>query len=450
MLQRLSQWIEEHSGFVTIAKDQLYKPMPRGVGWAFSLGNLTLMLLLMQIVTGFALAFNYAPTPDHAHASIQYIQKDVLFGNFLRSLHSYTASAIVIVITLHMLRVIIWGAYKHPRQLTWILGVVLLLLVVGFAFTGYLLPWDQRAYWATTVGTAFAKTVPGIGDSLMRLLRGGENVGALTLMRFYTVHTMLLPAILVVLIGLHLFLVRKLGSAGPWKPQPGKGEPFYPHQAYRDVLVAVVAFAAVLWLAYSRPVGLEAVADPTDASYVPLPEWYFLPMYQGLKYLPGSLEFVGVVVLPSLFLLALLLLPWIDRGPSREPRRRVGVLSVVSLLFLAAAILTRIALAAQPKPSANGSVTPVAATASPAQVASGQKIYQAQGCDGCHSIAGKGGQTGPPLNRVGATRDAAWVQAQITDPKKHNPQTTMPSFKLPESDLKALTAYLTTLKGTGK
>ena len=155
MRQKYLQWLDEHGGFVTVAKDELFNPMAPGVGWAHSLGNLTMMLLLLQITTGIALAFNYAPTPDHAHDSIRYIQTGVLFGHFVRSLHAYTASAIVIVITLHMLRVIVWGAYKRPRELTWIVGVILLLLVAGFAFTGYLLPWDQRAYWATTVGTAF-------------------------------------------------------------------------------------------------------------------------------------------------------------------------------------------------------------------------------------------------------------------------------------------------------
>ncbi|MDE2126001.1 MAG: cytochrome b N-terminal domain-containing protein [Armatimonadetes bacterium] len=454
-MKRAAEWLDEHGGFVTIAKEELVKPMAPGIGWAHSLGNLTFMFLIVQITTGVALALNYAPTPDHAYASIQFIRHDVLFGSFLRSIHSYTASAVVIVVTLHMLRVIIWGAYKNPRELTWLIGVFLLLLIAGFAFTGYLLPWDQRAYWATTVGTALARSVPLVGGIAMRLLRGGGNVGAMTLMRFYTAHTMLFPALLVPFVGLHLFLVRKMGSAGTWKPHHGKGDAFFPKQAFRDIMVAVGAFSVVIALAILKPVGLAARADPTNASFVPRPEWYFLSLYQGLKYLPGSLEVVGVVVIPAVLGLALLLLPWLDRGPERDPRRRVRVLAPTGAVLLVVVVLTGIALTSEQQSLASGAsgaaaALPKAAPGLSAQALAGLKVYAAQNCSGCHSIGGKGGQVGPALDAVGSRETEAWLESQVANPTGHNPKTTMPAFKLSASDLKSLGTYLATLKGASK
>ncbi len=446
MLRQIVQWIDERSGLITLAKEELYKPLPKGVGWAFSLGSLTLSLLLLQMATGFVLALYYAPTPDHAYDSVQFLQREVLFGRFLRSLHHYTASGVVIAITLHLLRVLLWGAYKRPRELTWVIGVCLFLTVMGFAFTGYLLPWDQKAYWATVVGTEFTRTVPLIGPFLLRVVRGGETVGALTLTRFYAVHTMLLPILLVTLISLHLFLIRKLGTAGPWTPQPGEGESFYPYQVFRDVVVAGAVIGFLVILALNRPAGLEPIANPTDSSYIPRPEWYFLSLYQLLKYLPGPLEFVGVFVIPGVLFTALFLLPWLDRGSERHPLRRPVVTSLTLLVFTSIVVLTAIAMATRP-PQPQGESTPEITTLPPALVARGKQIYAEKGCANCHSIGGSGGQVGPPLDDVGLRRSRNWLEVQITQPRKHNPNTLMPAYPMPKEDLQALTTYLMSLRG---
>lgn len=446
MFRKIARWIDERSGLITLAKEELYKPLPKGVGWAFSLGSLTLSLLILQMATGFALALYYAPTPDHAYESVQFIQKEVLFGRFLRSLHHYTASGIVITITLHLLRVLLWGAYKRPRELTWVIGIGLFLTVMGFAFTGYLLPWDQKAYWATVVGTEFTRTVPFIGPFLLKVARGGETVGALTLTRFYAVHTMLLPALLITLIGLHLYLIRKLGIAGPWTPQPGEGENFYPYQVFRDVVVAGVVIGFLAILALARPAGLEPMANPTDSSYIPRPEWYFLSLYQLLKYLPGPLEFVGVFVIPGVLFTALLLLPWLDRGPERHPLRRPIVTSLTFLVFATIVALTAIAIATKP-PQPQGEPVQETVTLPPTLIARGKQIYTEKGCANCHSIRSSGGQLGPPLDDVGLRRSQNWLEVQITQPQKNNPNTSMPAFPMPKEDLQALITYLMSLRG---
>lgn len=451
LTDRTLDWIDDRSGFVTIAKEQLTKPMPPGVGYIFSLGFLTTMLLMVQIATGIALALNYAPTPDHANQSIHYINSgSVVFGLFLRSVHFYCASAVVIVIVLHMLRVLFYGAYKRPREITWMLGVMLLFVTIGFAFTGYLLPWDNKAYWATTVGTEFAKTVPFIGPWLLRAVRGGSAVGALTLMRFYTAHTVILPAALVFLMVLHIYLVRKHGSAGPVRPVKGVGEPFYPDQAYRDLIVGVVVFAVIFGLALIKPVGVHPVADPTNTHFVPVPEWYFLPMYEALKFFPGNLEFVGVMIVPGILALALFFLPWIDSNPSREPARRKAVLSATTALLVVVIGLGVLAYLTKPKGFGAGKVVAVKSSASltPLQQA-GLKVYNAQGCSGCHSIGGQGGNMGPALDNVGATKSISWLEAQVSNPKSHNPATSMPPFQLSQTDLTALANYLSSLKSGG-
>ncbi|MBU4225495.1 MAG: cytochrome b N-terminal domain-containing protein [Chloroflexi bacterium] len=188
------------------------------VNWFYTLGSATLFVAVNQAVTGILLTLNYVPTPDHAYDSIQYITTQIPAGWLIRGLHHWGASAMVVLVVLHMLRVIFYGAYKYPREVTWFTGVILLLVVIGFGFTGYLLPWDQKAYWATKVGTRIAGTPPFIGDYLLRIMRGGENLSAVTLARFFGTHVWVLPATLMLLLGIHLYLVIRIGiSAVPKK-----------------------------------------------------------------------------------------------------------------------------------------------------------------------------------------------------------------------------------------
>ncbi|MFH1382901.1 MAG: cytochrome b N-terminal domain-containing protein [Chloroflexota bacterium] len=210
-------WLEERLGAKKLLDSFLYRKVPRGVGWFYTLGSATLVTFFLLAVTGLFLLLNYVPTPDHAYDSIQYIMNEVPFGALIRSIHFWSASVMVVLIGLHGLRVFFMAAYKYPRELTWLVGVVLFILVMASAFTGYLLPWDQRAYWATNVGVGIAGQVPLVGAYIQRLVVGGTEIGALTLNRFFTFHIGVIPVLTVLLIGTHIFMVVKQGISAPPK-----------------------------------------------------------------------------------------------------------------------------------------------------------------------------------------------------------------------------------------
>lgn len=210
MVSRWFNWLDERLGLKSIYAVVLDRKIPK-VNWAFTLGSASLFLVVLQGVTGILLTLYYVPHPDQAYDSIQYIMNEVAFGWLIRGIHHWGATLMVVVVFLHMLRTFIYAAYKYPREFTWITGVLLLLITLGMGFTGYLLPWNQRAFWATTVGTSIVDTIPLIGPFLMEALRGGTDLSTLTLSRFYSAHIWILPATLVGLLGIHLYLVIRLG-----------------------------------------------------------------------------------------------------------------------------------------------------------------------------------------------------------------------------------------------
>ena len=218
MISRIGDWFEERMGWKGIWENIFLRKIPK-VNWLFTLGSATLFVGVIQGITGILLTIYYVPSPDHAYDSVMYITNEVAGGWFIRGLHHYAASALVILCVLHMLRVIIHGAYKFPREFTWITGVFLLLIVIGFGFTGYLLPWDQKAYWATTVGTEIAGTPPIIGDFLLNVIRGGKELSEVTLARFFGVHVWVLPASLLIFVFVHLYLIIKNGISAPPKEE---------------------------------------------------------------------------------------------------------------------------------------------------------------------------------------------------------------------------------------
>lgn len=209
-METLFTWLDKRLGLSEIFNAVLDRKVPR-VNWWFTLGSASLFLALVQGATGIMLSVYYVPSPDHAYDSITYIMNEVQFGWLIRGIHHWGASLLVLVVFLHMLRVFFYGAYKYPRELTWITGVFLLLATLGMGFTGYLLPWNQRSYWATVVGTEIAGTVPGIGRFITRVLRGGSDLSAVTLVRFFSMHVWIIPALVLVILGVHLYLVVRLG-----------------------------------------------------------------------------------------------------------------------------------------------------------------------------------------------------------------------------------------------
>ncbi len=323
--------------------DHLRKPLPKHINLLFSLGSLAMFLLILQAVTGAFLALSYSPSPDHAHNAVKYISEEVPFGSFVRGLHHWGASAMVIIVFLHILRVVLYGSYKAPRELTWVVGVLLFIVTLGFGFTGYLLPWDEKAYWATVVGIEISSTAPVLGDVVAKILRGGTEVGAVTLSRFYALHTIWLPWLAFGLVGVHLFLVRYYGSSGLPKntdEEMKTGKPFYPDQVFEDVVGMLILFVVLACAALFAHVPLEDVADPTNANYDPRPEWYFLFLFQLLKYFQGPFEILGTFVIPTVGMLLLLFLPFLDRSERKVLWKRPIALTVTSVSVIAIVGLT--------------------------------------------------------------------------------------------------------------
>jgi ubiquinol-cytochrome c reductase cytochrome b subunit len=438
MAFRLYNWLDSRLNLKPVQKTLLDEPIPGGASWIYVFGSATLFLFLTQAITGMFLAVYYAPTPDHAYDSVRFIMDEVLFGSFVRGLHHWGASAMVIMIGLHMLQAFLYGAYKPPREVMWMVGVILFLIVMGFAFTGYLLPWDQTAYWATQVGINMVGTVPIVGDDLARILRGGEMLGALTLSRFFAVHVLFLPAVLITGIALHLFILRRVGPAGPWTDDRStlKSEAFYPRQVYMDAVVMLGVFLVVAGLAAGIPLPLTDKANPSDTSFVPVPEWYFLFYYELLKYIHGPLEPLATWVLPLIFITLLLFWPFIDRNPARNPTRRPAAIISGGAFLLIVFSLLGISLKnlyAVPR------VDPA--------IAHGKAIVAQFGCTGCHRIHGEGGAVAPDLSYVGDKRpDREWHLRHFRDPQSVSPGSFMPKFPLTEQQLNDLTTYMLSLK----
>lgn len=324
---------------------QVHKRLPPHTGWLHVFGSLSLLLFLNQTITGILLLIYYRPTPEAAHKSIQYITAEVNFGWLYRQVHAWGASVMILAVVLHMIRTYFFGAYKKPRELTWVTGVIIFIVTITFGFTGYLLPWNQIAFWATTVGTESANKVPIIGEWLRYFLRGGDAVTGETLSRFFVVHVIILPWILTGLIAVHLFLMRAtnlatLEDVGAEKPLlPEQGIPFFPVHVAKEGVVAVLLLAVLVTLSVLVPWEIGEPADPLATPAHIKPEWYFLPSYQLLKYFEGPHgAFVGILACSLPFVL-LLFWPFLDRGKHRHPKKRpiavaVGVLAVAAALFL--------------------------------------------------------------------------------------------------------------------
>src|SRR5690349_15643655 len=348
-MRKIIDWLEHRTGLESAIKNFLYEDIPASSGWHQIIGSMAVFFFIVQVFTGGLLAFNYAPTPGDAYNSVKYIVTELTGGKLIRGLHHLGASMMIVVVVLHMVQVFLYGAYKKPREATWMVGVVLLLVTLAYGLTGYLLPWDNRAYWGTVVTTRIAATAPIAGPYLSRLLGGEGSVGVVTFARFYGLHVLLLPPATLLLIAVHVYLVRKHGVA----PMPGDEalpkKKFFPEQVFKDTVAIFAAFATLFILAVAARVPLEQLADPTDTTYIPRPEWYFLFLFQTLKLFTGPLEVVGSVVLPGLAVLALILVPFIDRSQMVKVTRRTFAFAVIFLAVLGWTGLTAAAVVTTPK-----------------------------------------------------------------------------------------------------
>jgi ubiquinol-cytochrome c reductase cytochrome b subunit len=450
------RWWDERLGLTPLTHKLLWRHVPSGLTWWYSLGAATLFVLSLQFLTGILLALNYGATPADAYDSVQYVANEVPFGWFIRGLHHWGASAMIALVVAHMASAFVLGGHRSPREATWLAGVVLLLVSLAFGFTGYLLPWDQKAYWATTVGTNMAGTVPLIGSALLSLARGGTELGGATLTRFYALHVMILPAAVVIFVAVHIALVVYHGVSVPpgiWSRMTGayqaryarakaRGQRFWPEVITEDLLLSLVVFLVLIGLTLFATVPLEDRADPTDTAYIPRPEWYFLSLFQLLKLFPGTLEWVGAAVVPGATILLLLLAPFLSRGAERRPLKRPLGMATVGVLAVGGTVLTAWSVVTTPP----ATVVERGAVLSSLQLRGKQLIGQ-EGCASCHVINGEGGTAGPPLDGIRTRVTAADIHTFMERPLAFNPAASMKPLipRLTHEDVEAITQYLLTL-----
>src|SRR5271155_4389011 len=464
------EWLDDRTGIRALMHEALHEPIPGGARWAYIFGSGLLYLFLSQVVTGVFLALYYVPSSDHAHVTVSYISKVVSSGLFLRSIHAYGATAIVILLFLHISQTLLYGSYKGKRELLWLSGCFLLALMLGMAFTGYLLPWDEKAYFASAVGTNLIAEVPWIGPPLQQLVRGGEQMGTLTVSRFYVLHVFVLPGLLIGFIAAHVFFFRKAGAAGPIKEDPLQPKlpsvPFYPRQVVMDACFAVVLIGILAVIAKTIPMSLGPAANPADTHFLPRPEWYYRPAFQWLKYLSGHWSLIGGIFLPALLALIFAAAPFLDRRLERRPWRRpisVGTFFLFLIAYTALGIASYRddyrdpGMAAQmhqqdadakafmqapfvPEPAA-GSPAAALASADP-KVLKGLALFQAQSCNSCHGEGGIGTAAAGPLIGVGLKYKDPQLIALLHAPNSTMTNGGMTPVDLKPEDLEALAAYL--------
>lgn len=441
MLRNVIDWLEERTGIESAVREFFLEEIPASSGWHQVFGSIALFLILVQAFTGILLAFNYGPTPGEAYNSLRYIVNELTGGRLIRGLHHWGASMIIVVVVLHMVQVFLWGAYKKPREATWMVGVVLLLITLAFGLTGYLLPWDNRAYWGTVVTTQIAGSAPFLGPYVQRLMGAGNGVGVVTFARFYALHVLLLPPATMLLIGLHVFLVRKHGVA-PAAEDFAPKKKFFPEQVFKDTVAIFGAFAILFALAVAVNVPIGRLADPTDTSYVPRPEWYFLFLFQTLKFLQGPLEVVGSVVLPGLAVMVLFLIPFLDRGKVLRVTRRTTAITVVVLAAAGWSGLTLAALRSTPRTAEVAESGPPEnwQLLTPEEMA-GIGYFRREACGTCHSLGEGGNKPGPDLAKSQTRKDAAWMISHFKNPGA-TPGSSMPPVQLSDSQMNALAAFL--------
>ncbi len=428
-MKSILNWIDQRTGVISALDFFLEEEIPASAGWHQVFGSVSLFAFLLQVVTGLLMAVNYAPTPGEAWDSLRYVVTQVTAGSIIHGLHHWGASAMIVVVAIHMAQVFLWGAYKKPREATWVVGVLLFLLTLAFGLSGYLLAWDNRAYWGTMVTTRITAMAPG-GAVLLRILgTDGTSIGRVTFARFYAAHVTLLPLVTGLLILFHLILVRRHGVA----PAPGdESKPkkkFFPEQVFKDTVAIFLWCVGVGLMVALVKVPLGHVADPTDTSYVPRPEWYFLFLFQILKVFEGPLEFFGAVVLPGLAVGALVMMPFIDRSKMLRITQRTGAIA----LFLVAAIgwgaLTARAVATTPKQVEDENLEePQPWQLIPASQLAGIGAFRSGHCASCH-VLGRS-SAGPDLLKAASVRPSDWLMDHFRKPAADSPDSDLPTAQL--------------------
>jgi ubiquinol-cytochrome c reductase cytochrome b subunit len=463
-------WFDARLAIRSSILPMMTHPIPRKaagpMGWWYVFGSASMTLLAIQILTGIGLALVYVPSAAEAYESLLYMNYQQPLGWFLRALHYYAGSGMMVLVFVHMTQVFLHGAYKYPRELTWVLGVILLLCTLGMFFTGQVLRWDPDAYWGLAVGGSMAGRVPLIGPQVVDLLLGGPVIGGDTLSRFFSLHVFVIPGILLAVLAVHLWLVLKCGISAP--PVPGQvvdpktyeagyekelkdGVPFLGDAFLKDALFsALVVIAVCVLAALVGPKGPTGPPDPTLGGANPRPEWPFLWLFAMLSLSPPAAESFIILVFPVLLIVGLLLVPFVSNRGERAPSRRpVAVLTVI-VLVTAFGVLTYQGATSPWSPAMSawsGDPVPEAMvrSAGPREL-QGALVLQNKNCRNCHALDGIGGTRGPDLTTVGRrlTRDQLIDQVSNGTPGGGN----MPAYgkQIGPAELDALVDFLVGLR----
>jgi ubiquinol-cytochrome c reductase cytochrome b subunit len=472
-LRGVGNWVDARLGLRATLLPMLKHPIPRSaagpMGWWYVFGSASMTMLLIQILTGIGLALVYVPAADKAYDSLLYLNYDVTLGWFLRALHYYAGTGMMVLVLAHMTQVFLHGAYKYPRELTWVVGVILLLCTLGMFFSGQVLRWDPDAYWGLAVGGSMAGRVPVIGPWVVRMLLGGPVIGGDSLSRFFSLHVFVIPGALLFFLAIHLWLVLQRGISAP--PVPGQpvdpktydeeyekelktGVPFLGDDALKDALISAVAVIAVVVLAaVLGPKGPTGPPDPTLSGANPRPEWPFLWLFGLLSLSPPASETFIILVFPLILIAVLFLVPFLSNRGERAPSRRpVAVLAVI-VIYTALGVLTYEGATSPWSPQMtawSGEPIPedLVRDSSPIRL-QGALLFQNKSCRNCHALEGSGGQRGPDLTAVGTrlTRDQLIDQISNGTPGGGN----MPAYgkQISPAEMTALTAFLEDLRPAG-
>jgi ubiquinol-cytochrome c reductase cytochrome b subunit len=471
LMKRLLAWLEARLGLREAVGPMLMHPIPRGAagpkGWWYVFGSASLTLLVIQILSGIGLALVYVPTADQAYNSLVYLDIQQPLGRFLRSLHYWSGSAMVVMVVVHMTQVYLHGSFKYPRELNWLTGVLLLFLTLGMAFSGQVLRWDADAYWGVGVGASMAGRVPVFGPYLVDLLLGGPVIGGDTLSRFFALHVFVIPGLLLALVAVHLWLILKRGISEP--PVPGRavdprtydaqyekelkrdGVPFLGDAMLKDAFFSsLTVIVVVILAAVAGPKGPGALPEPALLGANPKPDWPFLWLFALLSLSPPSSETLIILVMPLVLVGALLLVPFVaNRGERAPSRRPVAVLSVI-VIFTVLGVLTYFGATAPWSPlmdawSSDAIPERLVKDGTPLQL-QGMVVLQNKQCRNCHALDGVGGQRGPDLSRVGIrlTRDQLIDQISNGTPGGGN----MPAYgkQIKPAEMTALVELLSSLR----
>ena len=469
VLIKIGEWFDQRLQLAAPIREAAEHPVPRNTAsWWYVFGSAALVIFILQFVTGILLALVYVPSAAEAWSSLQALNHTVALGWFIRALHGWGSNFMVAIVLIHMMQVFLFGAHKYPRELTWIVGVFLLLMTLGMAFTGQVLRFDQDAYWGLGIGASIASRVPVIGPAAVKLMLGGPIIAGATLSRFFALHVFVIPGLLIGFVCLHLLMVLKLGI-NEW-PMPGRivrratyvseyheltkkdGAPFFPYAIWKDMFFAGFILLAVAACAiYFGPFGPTGRPDPTIIQTVPKPDYFFLWLYGVLSLLPPSMETPALIIGPVLVILGLLLLPFISGEGEKSWRRRPIAVLTVMMIAITLATFTHLAEYAPWSPHMNAwSGDPIPEKylhGTTALERQGALVFQAKQCRNCHAMGDLGGQRGPSLDSVAVRLTQDQLIRQVIQGGGN-----MPAYgkSLSPAETTALVAFLQTLHPPGQ